>query len=291
MTYQITCTSTCDLTKEILEKKNIKYACFKFIIDGKEYLDDFYSDYNYHKFYDDISKGVEPTTSQVGYGAYAELFEPILKEGKDVLHICLSSGISGDYQTAKMVADELNDNYPNKVYVVDSLGASSGYGMLVNIANDNLEKGMSVLDNYNYLEENKLRIHHWFISTDLSSYVRGGRISKAAGLVGGALKICPLMNMPQDGTLNPVEKIRTKSKAMQGQLNKMIEFAENGLDYNNYCYISCSDCEEDADVLINMIKDTFKNVKDVELFRVGTTIGSHTGQGTIALYFISKDLR
>ena len=283
--YIITCTSTCDLTKEILEKRNIKYGKFKMSANNETYDDDFFDDYPYEKFYNDISAGMQPTTSQVGFGAYVEMFEPYLIKGINILHLTLSSAISGDYATCKSVADELNEKYEGKVYVLDTLGASSGYGMQVMMAADNKDNGMSFEDNIKYLEENKLHIHHWFISTDLSSYIRGGRISKTAGFFGTALKICPLMNMPADGRLNPVEKIRTKTKAMEGQLNKMVELCEDGLNYSGRVYISQSMMEEDVKQLSDKILETFKNVKSVEVFKIGTTIGAHTGPGTIALFF------
>lgn len=283
--YVITCTSTCDLSKQILNDRNIAYGKFKMIVDAKTYDDDFYDDYPYEKFYQDIENGMQPTTSQVGFGGYEELFESILKQGKDILHVCLSSGISGDYSTCMSCADELNSKYENKIHVVDSLGASSGYGMLVIMADENKNNGMSISDNVKWLEENKLTINHWFISTDLSSYVRGGRISKTAGFFGSALKICPLMNVDAEGKLNPLEKIRTKSKALEGQLNKMIELADNGVNYDGKVYISTSCAEEDGENLKNMILEKFSNVKEVNIYRVGTTIGAHTGPGTIALYF------
>lgn len=288
MEYFLTCTSTCDLNEEILNSRDIKYACFKFIINSKEYDDNFFKDYPYEKFYEDLKKGIEPTTSQVGYGTYVEFFENLLKQNKDVLHICLSSGLSGDYQTAKMVAEELNEKYENKIHVIDSLGASAGYGMLVIQADDNRKSGMSIIDNVKWLEDNKLKIHHLFISTDLTSYVRGGRISKAAGLVGGALKICPLMNMTSEGTLNPIEKIRTETKAQRAQVDTMKQLCDDGINYSNYCWISTSNYEEQAIKLANMIKEEFKNIKDIPIYKVGTTIGSHTGNGTIALYYVGK---
>lgn len=286
--YVITCTSTCDLTKEILTERDNEYLCFKMIANDKEYDDNFYADYPYEQFYADIKNGLMPTTSQVGYGSYLELFERNLMAKKDVLHICLSGGLSGDYTTAFSIAQQLNEKYENKVYVVDSLAASSGYGMLVMMADDNRDKGMSFADNCKWLEENKLTVHHWFISSDLSSYVRGGRISKTAGLFGTALKICPLMNVSKNGSLNPVEKIRTKGKAMEGQINKMVELASNGLQYSDRVYISHSLCEEDALKLKTMIMEKFVNVKDVQIFRIGMTIGAHTGPGTIALFFLGS---
>ena len=283
--YVITCTSVTDLNATILKERKIPYACFKMIANKTEYEDNFFDSYPYEKFYDDIAAGMMPTTSQVGRFGCLELFEPILKEGKDVLHITLSSGISGDYSGAKAVAEELNESYPNKVTVIDSLGASSGYGMLVMLAKDNQEKGMSLEDNVSWLMENRLRIHHWFISTDLTSFIRGGRLSKAAGFFGSALKICPLMNMPEDGTLDVFEKIRTKRKAIRGLLAKMEEHAENGKEYDGPVYISQSRMEEDSEFLKQTILETFPRVREVRIFPIGTTIGAHTGPGTIALFF------
>lgn len=285
MDYVLSCSSTCDLDREMLRENNIEFACFKYIIDGKEYEDNFYQSYDYRKFYEDISNGMKPTTSQVGYGDYIEFFEKFLKEGKDVLYIDLSSGISGDYNTLKMVVEELNEKYENKIYAVDSLCASSGQGMLVMYAAENRKNGMSIEDNYKWCEDNKLNIQHWFISTDLTSFVRGGRISKTSGFFGSMLKICPLMTVATDGTLLPLEKIRTKSKAMQGQINKMIELADNGKDYDGLCYICVSQIDSDAEILAAMVRENFPKVKDVKIFHIGTTIGSHTGPGTISLFF------
>lgn len=285
MAYEIVCCSTVDIDKQILIDRNIKWINFKYIIDGKTYEDNFFESYDYEKFYADIAGGMEPTTSQVGFGKYMEELEPIIASGKDVMIIDLSSGISGDYNTLVSVANELNEKYPNnKIVAIDSLCASAGYGMLVCMAADNRDEGMSFTDNCKWVEENKLKIHHWFISTDLTSFVRGGRISKASGFFGGMLKICPLMCVAKDGTLLPLEKIRTKTKAMKGQLAKMEELCENGQNYDGYVYISVSACDDDGEELARMIKEKFPKT-DPKVFHIGTTIGAHTGPGTIALFF------
>ena len=290
MGYVLACSSTCDLDLDLLNSKDIKIAFFKYIIDDKEYNDNFFQSYDYTKFYSDIAAGMKPTTSQVGYGEYLNFFEPFLKEKKDVLYIDLSSGISGDFSTLQMVKEELDEKYPdNKVYIVDSLCASSGQGMLAIYAWMNKESGMSIEENYKWCQDNKLKIQHWFISTDLSSFVRGGRISKTSGFFGTMLKICPLMTVAKDGTLLPLEKIRTKSKAMSGMINKMLELADNGREYDGLCYISVSQCDADAEILACMIRENFPKLKDVKIFHIGTTIGSHTGPGTIALFFKGKE--
>lgn len=288
MAYDILCASTVDIEKSILDERDIKCVNFKYIIDGKDYDDDFFNSYDYEKFYSDIAGGMEPTTSQVGYGRYEEVIEASLKAGRDIMIIGLSSGISGDFGTLCSVCNDLNEEYPNnKAYPIDSLCASAGYGLLTLLADDNRKAGMSFEENCKWVEENRLNVNHWFISTDLSSFIRGGRISKTSGFFGTMLKICPLMCVAKDGTLLPLEKIRTKSKAMEGQLNKMLELADNGTDYDGYCFISNSAVDDDAAKLKEMIEEKFPKV-DVKISHIGTTIGAHTGPGTIALFFVGK---
>ena len=285
--YMITCSSTVDLSEEVLKERNIPYACFTFTADGKTYKDDYGKSYPIDKFYEDIKNGMQPITSQVNVEAYTEMFEPLLKEGYDIIHITLSSGISGTYNSANSAASILNVKYENKVHVVDSLCASSGYGMLVIKAKDNLDNGMSLEDNLKWIEENKTKIIHWFFSTDLSSFIRGGRISKTAGLVAGVLQICPVMCVSKVGKLEVFDKVRTKKKAIKTVVNKMLE--EIGPDYDGYVYLCQSACYDDAKAVVDLIKETFKNVNEVKIFNIGTVIGTHTGPGTVALFFEGKE--
>lgn len=284
--YVITCSSTVDLSEELLKERNIPYASFTFTADGKTYSDDYGKSYPIDKFYKDVANGMQPVTSQINVEAYTELFEPILKQGKDVLHLTLSSGISGTYNSANTAASLLNDKYENKVHVVDSLCASAGYGLIVIMVKDNQEKGMSLPDNLKWIEENKTKVIHWFFSTDLSSFVRGGRISKTAGFFAGALQICPLMCVSEVGKLEVLEKIRTKKKAEKSVVEKMM--AEVGPDYDGYVFISHSACIDDAKAVGDMIKENFKNVKEVNIFNIGTVIGTHTGPGTVATFYFGN---
>ncbi len=284
--YVITCCSTVDLSDELLKERNIPYASFTFSADGKTYSDDYGKSYPIDKFYKDIASGMQPVTSQVNVEDYTSLFEPILKQGKDVLHLTLSSGISGTFNSANTAASLLNDKYENKVHVVDSLCASAGYGLIVIIAKDNQEKGMSLEDNLKWIDENKTKVIHWFFSTDLSSFIRGGRISKTAGFFAGALQICPLMCVSETGKLEVLEKIRTKKKAEKSVVEKMM--AEVGPDYDGYVFISNSACYDDAKAVADMIKESFKNVKEVNIFNIGTVIGTHTGPGTVATFYFGN---
>ena len=290
--YVITCCSTADLTEQIQKERNIPYACFTFEADGKTYADDYGRSYPSDRFFADIKKGMMPITSQVNEEAYKELFEPFLKEGKEVLHISLSSGISGTYNSARLAAEELNSVYGNKVYAVDSLCASSGYGMLVIMAKDNQDRGMSLEDNLKWIEDNKRRIIHWFFSSDLTFFIRGGRISKTAGAFGKMLHICPLMCVTPDGKLEVKEKIRTKKKVIHAIVDKMEEEAEGGLDYDQSVFISNSACYEDAEAVKNLVEERFPKCKGkVRIFDIGNLIGSHTGPGTVAMMFWGQEPR
>ncbi len=285
--YVLTCCSTADMPEEYLKNRDIPYVCFHYNMDGKEYPDDLGKTMPFQEFYERIAKGALPTTSQVNVGQYLDFFEPLLKAGKDILHISLSSGLSGSYNSACVARETLLQKYPNrKIFLVDSLGASSGYGLLLDTAADMRDKGISIEELYDWLEKNKLTVHHWFFSTDLSHYKRGGRISAASATMGTLLNICPLMNMDNAGKLIPRTKIRGKNNVIKEIVKKMEEHAQNGLDYNGRCFISNSACFEDARKVADLIEEKFRHLDGkVMINSIGTVIGSHTGPGTVALFF------
>lgn len=287
MNYILSCCSTADLTKEHFKSRDIRYICFHYALDGVEYADDLGESMPFDAFYAAMAQGAETKTSQVNVEEFVEYFTPMLEAGKDILHVCLSSGISGVFNSAKNAQEILTEKYPErKIYVVDSLGASSGYGLLMDKLADLRDGGMDVETLYHWAEENRLRLHHWFFSTDLTFYVKGGRISKASGWFGTILKICPLLNMDNLGRLIPRYKIRTKPKVIEAIVEKMTQCAEGGLDYSGKCYISNSGCYEDARAVAELVEKTFPKLNGkVEIYSVGTTIGSHTGPGTVALFF------
>ena len=285
--YKITCCSTADMPAAYFEERKIPYVCFHYRMDGVEYPDDLGKTMPFAEFYDRISKGAEPTTAQVNAQQYMDFFEPILKEGKDILHFTLSGGISGSVNSANIAKTQLEEKYPDrKVIVIDSLAASSGFGMLVDAALDKQEEGLSLEENAAWAEENKNRLHHWFFSTDLTSFIRGGRISKVSGFVGQALNICPLMNVNSEGKLIPRNKYRGKKQVIREMVKRMEEHAQGGLSYNGKCFMSCSACEDDARKVADIIEEKFPNLNGkVVINSIGTVIGSHTGPGTVALFF------
>lgn len=285
--YILSCCSTADLTDEHFKKRNISYACFHLELDGKEYSDDLGKSISFKEFYDAMRNGAMTKTSQINADEFIEYFEGFLKEGKDILHVSLSSGISGVLNSAQIAQQELCERYPDrKIYIVDSLAASSGYGLLMDKLADLRDEGKTIDEVYKWVNDNKLNMHHWFFTSDLTYLVRGGRVSKASGAIGGMLNICPLLNVSNEGKLTARQKIRTKKKVIRATVDKMAEVAENGLDYSGKCYISQSDCYEDAREVADLIEERFPKLDGkVEIYDIGTTIGSHTGPGTVALFF------
>ena len=285
--YIISCCSTADLTKEHFEKRNLQYICFHYELDGKEYEDDLGQSMPFEDFYRAMQNGAETKTSQVNAAEYEEYFESFLKEGKDVLHVCLSSGISGSYNSANIAKDMLQEKYPDrKIYVVDSLTAASGFGLLMDNLADLRDEGMNIDELHEWVEANKLKLHAWFFSSDLTFFIKGGRISKTSGLVAGVLNICPLLNVDVNGKLVARQKIRTKRKVIEAIEKKMEEHAQDGLDYSGKCYISQSACYDDAKAVADLVEERFPKLNGKVLINsIGTTIGSHTGPGTVALFF------
>ncbi len=289
--YCLSCCSTADLTKEYFEKRGIRYVCFHYELGGNDYLDDLGQTMPPAELYRRMLAGEDAKTSQVSIGEYADLFRGILDEGKDVLHLTLSSGISGTYNSAVIAAKQLQEEYPHrKIYVVDSLAASSGFGLLIDTLADMRDAGKSIDELYAWVCENKKKVQHWFFTSDLTFFIKGGRVSKAAGFFGGMLGICPLLNVDFEGRLIAREKVRTKRKVIQRIVQKMEENAEGGLAYAGRCFISHSECIEDAKAVAALVESRFPNLSGkVEIYSIGATIGSHTGPGTVALYFWGKE--
>lgn len=285
--YVLTCCSTADMPKEYFEKRGIPFVCFHFNIDGKEYPDDLGQTMSFDEFYSKINSGALPTTSQVSVGQFIIFFEPFLADGKDILHISLSSGLSGSFNSALSAREELIQKYPNrKIFLVDSLGASSGYGLLTDAAVDMRINGATIEEVHTWLETNKLNVHHWFFTTDLSHLKRGGRLSPTSAFMGTLLNICPLMNMNHEGKLIPRMKVRGKNRVIAETVHQMELHAKNGLDYSGKCFISNSACQEDAQKLADLVKEKFPHLDGpVRINSIGTVIGSHTGPGTVALFF------
>ncbi|MCR4902054.1 MAG: DegV family protein [Butyrivibrio sp.] len=289
--YVLSCCSTADMPKEYFEKRDIKYVCFHYQLDGVDYMDDLGQTIPFDKFYQAMVDGADTKTSQINAEEYEEYFEGILKEGKDILHLTLSSGISGTINSANIARDILAERYPDrKIYIIDSLAASSGYGLLMDVLADQRDAGLTIDELAEFTLVIRNKVQHWFFSTDLTFYIKGGRVSRTAGFVGNMLNICPLLNVNIDGKLIPREKVRTKKKVSSRIVDIMAERASDRTDYSGKCFISNSACLEDARYVAELIEKRFPKLDGkVMINNIGTTIGSHTGPGTVAVFFLGDD--
>ncbi len=286
--YILSCCSTVDLTSEWLAERNIASVDFNFKLGDTWYKDDFGVSVPPAELYKRMLAGENATTSQVSTGDYIEFFRSFLEQGKDILHVTLSSGISKTINSAQLAAKELSGEFPDRsIRVVDSLCASAGYGLFMDRLADLRDEGMGLDELVKWAEDHRSEVNHLFFSSDLTFFVKGGRVTPFAGAVGGVLKICPLMHVATDGSLQVKEKIRTKARTKRRMLERMIRLARDGEQYDGKVFISNSECLDDAQDVANEIQDTFANLQDgeVHLFPIGATIGCHTGPGTVALFF------
>ncbi len=285
--FVLSCCSTADLSAEHFERRNIHYICFHYMLDGKTYPDDLGKSIPFDRFYQAMADGAETQTSQVNVEEYIVYFTEFLEQGKDILHVTLSSGISGTYNSANLAKAELERKYPErKICIVDSLGASSGYGLLMDKLADLRDAGKGIDEVCEWALQNRLRAQHWFFSTDLTFYIKGGRVSKVSGWFGTVLNICPLLNVDHQGKLIPRSKLRGKNAVIKEIVARMEQYAENGTDYSGKCFISNSACYEDARAVADLVEAKFPKLDGKVLINsIGTTIGSHTGPGTVALFF------
>ncbi len=285
--FILSCCSAVDLTAEQMEELGISYVPFHYELGGKDYVDDLGVTVPYDEFYRRMVAGEDTKTSQVNVEEFVNYFEKYLKEGKDVLHLTLSSGISGTLNSAKLAKDMLEEKYPDRrLYIVDSLAASGGYGLLMWELAEMKNSGKDIDEVYDYAEKHKKQLNHWFFTTDLTFFIRGGRVSKTAGFVGTMLNICPLLNVDYMGRLIPREKIRTKKKVINRIVDIMEEKAFNGKDYDGKVLITHAHCYDDAKAVADLIEERFPKQKGrVKINYIGNLIGAHTGPGTVALFF------
>lgn len=286
--YLISCESTADMPLSFFRERNVGFVCFHYEMNGQTYTDDIYQSTTPQEFFGKLKAGAQARTSQVGTGEYVDFWEPYLKQGLNILHVALSTGISGTYNSACLAADELAPKYPErKIRVIDSLCASAGFGLLVELMADKRDEGMSFDELAEWTEVHKMNVNQWFFVSDLDCLKRGGRVSATSALIATALKICPVMNVNFEGKLIPREKIRTKKKAIVRLVDDMMERVENGAAYTGRCTISHSDCLEDAQEVARLVGEKIPALKGkVEISDIGTVIGAHTGPGTVALFFM-----
>ena len=282
--FVITADSTVDLPKQFLEEKQVPVVSLSYIIDGATYKDG--EGLTSKEFYDKIREGAMPTTSQVNPEQARDLFEPILKEGKDILHIAFTSGLSGTYNSCRIAAEELSEEYPDrKIVVVDSLCAASGEGLLLYKALELKEQGKTMDEIVAWVEENKLHVCHDVTVDDLFHLHRGGRVSKTSAVLGTIIKIKPIIHVNEEGKLIVIGKERGRKKALQTLVERMEEKSQ-GFD-NDIVMITHGDALEDAEYVKGLIKEKF-GITNIMINPLGTVIGSHTGPGVIALFYMGN---
>ncbi len=289
--FILSCDSTCDLTKEYLNRLDIHYICMHYALNGREYRDDFGESMSLKSFYQAMRDGADTKTSQINTDEFLSYFRPFLEQGEDVFHLTLSSGISGTYNAACIARDMLKEEFPDrKIWIVDSLAASTGFGLLMVYLAEKSDTGVSGDELYQWAVENRLHVHHWVMSTDLTWYVKGGRISKASGWFGTVLNICPVIDMNDEGQLIPRYKLRGKRAAIKKIVAEMKEHANDGTNYSGRCFVFHSDSYEDALKVSDMVTETFPKLSEpVSIYEIGTTIGAHTGPGTVSLTFMGDE--
>lgn len=285
MSYKIITDSSANLTEEMIEQYNIDIVPLVFRIGEEEY-------YSYVKgektdikqFYDRMRQGDIIKTSLINIEKCQQIFENNLKQGKDILYISFSSALSGTYNAALMVAKNFQKDYPErKIYVIDSLAASMGEGLLVYYCAEQKRSDKSIDEVKNWLIENRLHLCHWFTVDDLFHLKRGGRISAATALVGTVLAVKPVMHVNDKGELVSVSKVRGRRKSLNALVDEMQKTCINPTE--QIIFISHGDCIDDALYVEKLVRERL-NVKDVKINYVDPVIGAHSGPGTIALFFI-----
>ena len=280
--YKIITDSGCDLPQEMLSRLDVQAVPLYVNFKGEDREDTV--DAGIKEMYAGLRDGEAATTSAVNPDRWAEKMEGVLAQGMDVLVITFSSGLSTTYQSAVIAGNDLKEKYPDrKIFVVDSLSASLGQGLLVWYACKMKDAGMAVEELAAWVEENKLHLCHWFTVDDLMYLKRGGRISAATAVVGTMLKIKPVLHMDDEGHLINMSKARGRKAAIEALAEKAVEL---GANYDNSTMFIChGDCIEDAQYLAGLVKEKC-GVKEVFIGYTGAVIGSHSGPGTLALFFM-----
>lgn len=283
--YVITVNSTVDLPKEWLEERNIPVMALRYTIDGETYED--MSGLSHKEFFQKLREGKMAVTTQMNPEEAKEKFEPILKAGNDILHLGFSSGLSGTYNSMRIAAEELAEEYPDrKIIVIDTLCACLGEGLLLYYALKRKEEGMTIDELTQWVEENKLHVCHNVTVDDLNHLQRGGRVSKTAAILGTMVQIKPIIHMDNQGCLQVIGKERGRKKS----IHKLVDMALKQYEgyENDLVMITHGDCLEDAEYLAGLVREKM-GIQDILINNIGTVIGSHTGPGVLALFCMGNE--
>lgn len=285
--YIVSTTSTADLTVEFCSDHGVDINYLKFTIDGVDYKDDVNESMSYEEFYSGMRNGRMSSTSACNIEQATEFFEKYAREGIDVLHISFSSGLSSTYNNEYIAAQDVMDRYPDRsIIVIDSLCASRGQGLLVYYAVMMKERGCTINEVSEWVENNKLHLCHQFTVDDLHHLHRGGRVSKTVAVVGTIVNVKPVLHVDNEGRLIPLKNVRGRKKSLITLVDNMLEQID-GYD-NEMIYIGHGDCLEDAEFVKELVIEK-TGIRNVEIGYVGSVIGSHSGPGTVALFFLGNE--
>lgn len=278
--YIITVNSTVDLPKEWLKERNVPVLPLRYTIDGETYVD--MEGLSSKEFFQKLREGKMAVTTQMNPEQAKEALEPFLKEGKDILHLAFSSGLSGTYNSIRIAAEELQEEYPErKVIVIDTLCACLGEGLLLYYALKLQNEGKSIDETVQWVEENKLHICHNVTVDDLNHLQRGGRVSKTAAVLGTMVQIKPIIYLNDQGCLQVIGKERGRKKSIHKIVDMAVKQSE-GYD-NEIVMITHGDCLEDAEYLASLVREKM-GIENILINNIGTVIGSHTGPGVLAVF-------
>lgn len=285
MPFEIFTDSSCDMTLDYLNKNNIHWIPMVFGIEDERYRATMEPE-QVQLFLDKMRQGGKSHTSQVTIDDYLAYWTPVLEQNKAIIHIALSSGLSGSFNAGMLARETLLEKFPDaQIYVVDSLSACSGLGILLNMALDLRKQNKLAGEAFAHLEQHKLEVNHWYSPDDLSYLKRGGRISPAQALIGSMLNIKPMMNVNTEGKLVAVGKVKGRKRVLEYMRDRIVEDIID--PEKQTVFISHADCLDDANKLYELIKPVVK-AKDIQIVPLGPIIASHTGPGLIALFFRGK---
>lgn len=288
--FILSCESTVDMPFARVSKRDIPVLFYSYTAGGKEYEDDMDRDpAAIGRFYELLEREI-PSTSQLNEHQYIDFFSGLLEKG-DVLHIVFGTGMTKSMQGAEAAAEKMRQKFPDrKLVLIDSLCSSSGYGMLVDGAADLRDEGKTLDEVAAWADVARHKVHHRFFSTDLKYFRRSGRMSGAAATVASILNICPIMRLDDKGKIVAYDKVRGKRNAINYILDTMAKHAVDGENYSRKVFISHSNTPDDALETKKAIEKRFKNIDgEVQIFNIGTIIASHTGPGTVAIFFFGDD--
>lgn len=282
--FLITTDNTADLPYSYYKENHIEYMYLPYTMDGKTYGKD--TELPSGEFYARMRGGSMPTTSQINSETAKAVWEPYLKEGREILHLAFSSGLSGSYNSARLAAEELKEEHPEyKIVVIDSLCASLGEGLFVYKAVQLRSEGKSLEETAKWLEEHKLNFCHVFTVDDLHHLHRGGRVSKMTAILGTMINIKPLLHVDNEGHLIPLDKVRGRKKSLSSLVDMMDARLGSYRGKNDAIFISHGDCESDAQYVAGLIRERY-GIENILINTIGATIGAHAGPGTVALFFL-----